>query len=97
MDRKPVRGFLTKYALTNGILEIDHAELLGPDDKYVSYESNGMHDLAQYGREFFATREEAEEEAKAMARRRISGLEKQIAKLRKLAETPKWYGKEPTP
>lgn len=89
MTDKKIDGFLVKYALSMGIQPVKGAELSG--DGYVSGPI-GAHSrfFVKDGKNFVRTREEAEKVAREMAVRKIKSLEKQIAKLRVLAETPKW-------
>lgn len=88
---KPFRpsrsGYLVKYALTTGITTADVEDASNP--KYVV-------DVCPWagcytrGKEWVETKEEAEELAKQMARRKIASLKKQLAKLEQLTEQPKW-------
>lgn len=81
-----MKGFSTKYALTNGIREVE-----------VSYGTGGyVYTADRYstqlvpGKTFFKTRKEAELVAQRRATEKIASLEKQIEKLHQLALFPKW-------
>ena len=93
-----MKGYMTKYALTQGIVEVEtghYGEEL-PRDNGVTYRytkapgvGNGTIQLVD-GRDFFADRDAAEADARRRARRKVASLEKSLAKMRRLAESPKW-------
>lgn len=86
-----IKGFATRHALSTGIAEVT-AEVRG-DLKEVSYKlhPDWFSIWAVIGRDFFLTRAEAEEAAKAAAKKKIAQLKKQLAKMQVLAEQPKHY------
>lgn len=73
--------YVTKYALTKGIQEME-AESVDENRAIVKIYGN----LAQYfhNKEYHLSKEAAVEQADLMLKNRISSLEKQIAKLKKL-------------
>lgn len=87
MGDKVIRGFLIKYALSEGIEERDGLIYEG---KFIHAADHGREFWACLGTEFVLTREEGEIAARAMAKKKIASLRKQIAKLEVLAVTPKW-------
>lgn len=76
-----MRAFITKYALTQGILEVEGE--LDQDSEYLSWKTEGSW-LRQYTarRDFCATLPGALAVAEQMRIRKIASLEKQVAKLR---------------
>lgn len=87
MSEETVHGYLVKYALSSGIEECT-AEV--GNFGYVYIRGNYGSTQAKLGTTFFTGRDEAEAAARKMALRKIASMEKQIIKLRKLAEQPKW-------
>jgi hypothetical protein len=85
-----LRGFVTKYALTTGIIECD-ARRSG-DSPFVVVSIRHATAVMKLGSDFFESRDEAVAKAQEMARRKIESLQKQIAKLQKLAENPRFGG-----
>lgn len=86
MDEMKV--FVTKYALTKGLFE--ETVEVGPGDAKYVYSIGRWR--AQYilGVTAFRTREQAIENARGMARRKVQSLHKQITKLERLVKTPNW-------
>ena len=78
-----MRVFITKYALTSGIREVETDDE-GPGVTY----RNGVSSFYQYaygeGKEWARTEEEALSIADTMIAKRITSLQKQTEKLRKL-------------
>ncbi len=85
---KKLEGYSVKYALTAGIAPVV-VEQEG-DEKYVYVCGKGPAQQLIIGRTFFESREAAEEKAREMACRKVASLEKQLAEMRALAETPKY-------
>lgn len=75
--------YVTKYALTKGIQEME-AESVNENRSMAIVKIHGR--LTQYffNKEYHFSKEEAVEQADLMLKNRISSLEKQIAKLKKL-------------
>lgn len=76
-----MRAFITKYALTQGILEVEGE--LDHDGEYLSWKTEGSW-LRQYTarRDFCATLPGALAVAEKMRLKKIASLEKQVTKLR---------------
>ena len=79
-----MKVWITKYALTEGIFEVDAEFREG--DTMISYKLDDRY--SQYahgeGREWCATEAAAKERAEDMRKARIASLRKSIAKLEKL-------------
>ena len=74
-----MKGFSTKYALSNGIQEVE-VELV-PSGEYVD-NADGYLTYLVLGKTFFKTREDAEHNARQQATKKIASLEKQLKELR---------------
>ena len=72
-----VKAYITKYALTNGIIEKDGIIV---KDIYFEVKKYGFFSKGDY----FFTKEEAVEKAEQMRLKKIASLKKQILKLEKL-------------
>lgn len=83
-----VKGFSTKYALTQGIAAVSVEREDG--SKYVYGRSNGYQSQYIVGVTFFESREDAIENAKQQAARKARSMRKRLAKIDRLAETPMW-------
>ena len=83
-----MKFYVTKYALTSGIREVEADE---PSDgsAYISVKEWHFACFA-LGRDAFRTREEAEARAVVMAKKKLANLRKQIAKVEHLVVEPKW-------
>lgn len=81
-----MKGYSTKYALTQGI-SIEDVEP-GSNPAYVYTRRNRNQYVV--GRTFFEDREAALANARAQAKRKAASLKKQLAKLEALAVTPLW-------
>lgn len=79
-----MRGWYTKYALTLGIVEIEGDEC---EDGRIWLRRFGYR--AKIGRDFFLTKEEAEEAARIQARKKIASLKAKAQKLNALVDCPK--------
>jgi glycine/D-amino acid oxidase-like deaminating enzyme len=86
-----MKGYSTKYALTQGI-EAVTVEPGDGDARYVYTASKRLRNRNQYivGKTFFESRDEAVTHAKQQAARKARALRKQLAKIDALAETPIW-------
>jgi len=75
--------YVTKYALTRGILKVKGEA----EDGRLSYEDRGGHNgrSTAHSNEFFPTLEEARANAEERRRNRIRGLQRQIEKLKDMA------------
>ena len=78
-----MKAFITKYALTTGIQEVDAKEVGGPT-KMITWkgESDWCESTAHYeGRDWCRTRESAISRADEMRVKKIASLKKSIKKL----------------
>jgi len=75
-----MKVFITKYALTKGILEFEVTE----KDDMVSVGGNFLHNFHGEGKEWHRSINEARIRAEQMRLNKISQLKKQIQKLEKL-------------
>lgn len=79
--------YITKYALTNGIIEVD-TEILTDTfgGKFISVKIFGFHYEQFFGaKDFRQTRKSAIKKAEEMRAKKIASLKKQIEKLEKLS------------
>jgi hypothetical protein len=77
--------YLTKYALTKGILEVQSNEPPTKNDD-IHYQHKNWHEFSCYAKfdeEIFNTKEEAIAKAEEMRCKKIESLKKQIQKLEK--------------
>ena len=77
-----IKVFITKYALTDGIVEKD-AELCD-DNKMIKVKEKGCFVTYFHGEDWHRTRESAVKRAEIMRDRAIKSAEKKIAKLKNL-------------
>ena len=84
-----MKGFMIKYALSSGIKAVRVQK--GSNSEFV-YTTGRYPIQLRVGRTFFEDREEAIAAAKKMAAKKVVSLEKQLKKMRKLSENPKWDG-----
>ena len=77
-----IKVFITKYALTDGIIEKD-AELCD-DNKMIKVMEKGCFATYFHGEDWHRTRESAVKRAEIMRDRAIKSAEKKIAKLKNL-------------
>lgn len=75
-----VRVFVTKYALTDGILEYD-ADIVDKFNKPMARAKHNGFEKFFHGDEFHMTREAAIEKAKKMQKAKIESLKKSIKKI----------------
>lgn len=75
-----MKVFITKYALTQGIIEIDDAEICSIAEKMISSPKYGYF----FEKEWHDTQAEAIAFAEEMRIKKIASLKKQIAKLEKI-------------
>lgn len=95
---------MTKYALSTGIQKVEIDESYGrgrgkgpreADEPFVEgdfvYAKSGTYHIQlRVGRDVFFDRESAVQAAKQMALQKAKSLEKQINRIRGLADVPKW-------
>ena len=74
-----MKVFITKYALTKGIIELD-GEIKGD---YFSTKQRGFHELF-FNKEFYLTREEAVNNSEERRIKKLQSLDNQIKKLSEL-------------
>lgn len=75
--------FITKYALTKGILEKE-AEICDYGNGYIRAYVKGEFSSYSLGKECFKTKEQAMERAEKMRLKKIASLKKQIEALEKM-------------
>lgn len=79
MDRERITAWITKYALTKGIQEVEGKT---DGDGYLSY---GKYDYNHaFRKEWYRTREAAIKRAEEMRLKKIASLKKQLKKLEKM-------------
>ena len=78
---RPIKAWVTKYALTNGILVRNGTHLTTEDETEYFYEGPLF---ARWNIDAFATEEKAIDRANDMRLRKIESLKKQIRKLEAL-------------
>jgi hypothetical protein len=76
--------YITKYALTTGILEIEAEIMKSYWDKYPGYVKDEEGELYYLSKDAFTDEDEAIKKAEEMRKARIISLYKQIDKLDKL-------------
>ena len=80
-----MKVWITKYATTQGILEVDDAEDLGGTTQMISAKSLGAHAMFHgEGKEWHRTQAEAIAHAEQMREKAIASHKKAIEKLEKL-------------
>ncbi len=84
-----MKGFSTKYALTQGIAEVEVEVGFAGTPNYV-YSKGPYRDQFVVGQTFFTERDEALKNAREQACRKAVSLEKALAKVKALAVTPRW-------
>ena len=80
-----MKFFLSKYALTGGIKEVEGKMMAGDMKGFVYAKLDGYENIYVIGRDVHEIREAAVEAAETMRKRKIASLQKQIAKLEKLS------------
>lgn len=88
--KKTEKGYSTKYALTMGIHEVTLDSEFSNDRNYVYTKASGMvlRQQLQRGKTYFTDLEEAKENARKQAVRKVASLEKQLSEMKKLAKAP---------
>ncbi len=76
-----MRAWVTKYALTAGILEVDAERCT---DRMISVDAPGNYTSCYHGDDWHDTREAAVARAEEMRKKKIASLKKQLAKLEAL-------------
>jgi hypothetical protein len=74
-----MKAYITKYALSKGILELEGSNRIGNEDTFEAKTGQWMN--SYHGGEWWATRDAAVERADEMRVARIASLKKQIKKL----------------
>ena len=77
-----MKYYITKYAFTAGILEVDGELVLS--GKYVRYK-NGRY-LCALGKEAFESLEEAKKRVRIRAASKVAALERKLSKVRPIAQ-----------
>ena len=77
-----MRVYITKYALSDGIMEVEATETSQPN--MICYTCNGSYPQFFHKGDWYNNKEDANKQAETMRVKRIVSLEKQIAKLKKL-------------
>jgi hypothetical protein len=85
-----MKGYMTKYALTDGIREVEVRPPRDDNGKYVYTTDTQWPTQLRVGKDFFPDRDSAEARAKQMARQKIASLERQIKRLKPLTRNVKW-------
>ena len=86
VEDEKITAWVTKYALTTGIDKVSGNVCHGISSEMLSYGTQSFHATA-HGDEWHRTEAEAVARAEQMRLKKIAGLEKQIAKLKKLSFT----------
>jgi hypothetical protein len=83
-DRETVHAWVTKYALSTGIFEIDGEVNHKISSSMLSWRAEDGWSMSAHGANWHRTREEAIAHAEKMRSKKIASLKKQIAKLERL-------------
>jgi hypothetical protein len=85
MAKKPVKVWITKYALSQGIYSTDAEICTDISDKMISVKEKGSYyDQCFHKPDWYETMKEALEQAEKMKQRKIASLKKQVKKLESL-------------
>lgn len=76
--------FVTKYALTSGIKEIEGEVMKSNWENWPNCVKDGVYNLRYIGKDAFLDKSEAIKKAEEMRKKKIISLRKQIEKLEKL-------------
>lgn len=79
-----MKAFITKYALTHGIQEVDDAEISPQAPSMISVRSFGVACFHGEGKDWHRSREGAVTRAEEMRVKKIASLQKKIIKLGEL-------------
>lgn len=85
MTARTFDAYLIKYALGSGKITKTQVRQRDPDDPFVSIADNTFYTSYHLGRDAFENLDEAVAAAGKLREKKIASLEKQIAKLRKMA------------
>jgi hypothetical protein len=87
-----MKGYSVKYALTTGITEVDVRAGLYDYvyTKRPQFQGHGTKQQLRVNKTFFEDRDEAVKVARAMAKKKVESLKKQLAKMESLAIEPQW-------
>ena len=76
-----MKVWITKYALTDGIIE---TEIETQDPVWTVFKNNTMLYTKNFGKDFHTSKEEAKLKAEEMRQKKIASLKKQIDKLERM-------------
>lgn len=80
--------FVTKYAITNGILELDvtrASDKAAAEKGFVFYQPpNGLFQMFKLGKDAWLTKDEAKAAAEQVCIKKIKSLKKQLLKIERL-------------
>jgi hypothetical protein len=84
IERDVMTVYITKYALTSGIIEVEYPEPL-PDGGFLRVKLPKADYVQSFGaREWHTTKEAAKQACESLRDLKLASLEKQIAQLKKL-------------
>jgi len=81
---EPIRAYVTKYALTKGVLEIDGEVCCDIDDEMFVWTSESGYSMSAHGKDWHRTLDEAIKRAEEMRANKIASLKKSIVKLEEM-------------
>lgn len=87
-----MKGYCTKYALSQGIFEVEIRPIVREPYVYTVRNEYGSSMQLILNKNFFTDRAAAEENARQQAVRKITSIKKQLSALEKLKREPKWRG-----
>lgn len=76
--------FITKYALTTGIKEVELEIIKSDFTNSSDYVRDGSYTFFYIGKDAFLSKEDATKKAEDMRKKKISSLKKQLEKLEKM-------------
>lgn len=85
MEKKTIDAWITKYALTQGILKVRAELIVGESMIKVKATDPSYFDAYYHGKDWHRSWEEAVSRAEQMRIDKITSLKKQLAKLEKMA------------
>lgn len=81
--RENITAYVTKYALTTGILEVEGVVCHSTSSAMFQWKTDGFSNTA-HGKDWHRTREQALARAEEMRQKKIASLKKKIEQLEKL-------------